>query len=130
MNIEIMRQVLEGSESGKLIFPEVVKTLLDAGVESYFIDFIRGEDTFYLSDGRSHIEQMTVALAPVAEDFSQPALVAAIRAAQTDTIRYPEFVKQATGAGVAGYRACLTGKRVVYIGRKGDLHVEEFPRLS
>lgn len=130
MNTEAMRHALEGSESGSLTFPEVVRVLLDAGVESYFIDFIRGEDTFYLSDGRSHIEKISVTLPHVAEDFSQTALSSAILAAQSDAIRYPEFVRQATAAGVAGYRACLTGKRVVYIGRKGDLHVEEFPRAS
>ena len=49
-------------------------------------------------------------------------------AAKRRTIRYPEFVKQATAAGVVGYWAFLTGKKVIYFGRKGEQHAEEFPR--
>jgi uncharacterized protein YbcV (DUF1398 family) len=54
--------------------------------------------------------------------------VAAIRGAQADTVRYPEFVKRSTAAGVIGYWAFLTGKRVIYFGRKGEQHIEEFPK--
>ena len=53
---------------------------------------------------------------------------AAIRGAQADTVRYPEFVKRCTRAGVIGYWAFLTGKRVIYFGRKGEQHIEEFPK--
>jgi hypothetical protein len=41
---------------------------------------------------------------------------------------YPEFLKRAAASGVAAYCAFLTGKRVVYWGRKGEIHIEEFPR--
>jgi hypothetical protein len=44
-----------------------------------------------MRDGKTHVEKMTL-LGPIAEDFSSSELVAAIRGAQTDTIRYPEFV--------------------------------------
>ena len=128
MNTEAMHQTLEGSLSGKLTFPQVVGILASAGVESYSIDLIRGEDVFYMPDGVVHVEKMTPPATPIPENFSQPGLVAAIRAAQADTIRYPEFLTQAMAAGVAGYRTYITGKRVLYLGRKGDLHIEEFPR--
>jgi hypothetical protein len=36
-------------------------------------------------------------------------------------------VKRSTAAGVIGYWALLTGKRVIYFGRKGEQHIEEFP---
>jgi uncharacterized protein YbcV (DUF1398 family) len=71
---------------------------------------------------------MILKLDAVAEEFSSSETVAAIRAAQADTIRYPEFVKRSTAAGVIGYWAFLTGKRVIYFGRKGQSHVEEFPK--
>jgi hypothetical protein len=29
---------------------------------------------------------------------------------------------------VIGYWAFLTGKRVIYFGRKGEQHIEEFPK--
>jgi uncharacterized protein YbcV (DUF1398 family) len=48
---------------------------------------------------------MTLPLSSVAEGFSPSELVAAIRGAQTDTIRYPEFMKRASAAGVIAYWA-------------------------
>ena len=71
---------------------------------------------------------MTLPLYAVAEEFSSYDIVAAIRGAQADTIRYPEFMKRATAAGVVAYWAFLTGKKVVYFGRRGEMHIEEFPR--
>ncbi len=56
---------------------------------------------------------MTLPLSPIAEGFSSSELVAAIRGAQTDTIRYPEFVKRSRAAGVIAYWAFLTGRKVI-----------------
>jgi uncharacterized protein YbcV (DUF1398 family) len=128
MNIEAMRKALEGSQAGKLTFPEVVGILRDAGVESYRVDLIRGDDTFYMLNGETHVEKMTVPSTKVADEFSQPEILAAIRAAQADSIRYPEFLNRAMAAGTAAYHAYLTGKKVIYFGRKGEFHIEEFPR--
>jgi uncharacterized protein YbcV (DUF1398 family) len=130
MNTKVIHDVLAESEAGKLIFPEVVRRLLEAGVESYFADLAKREETFYMPDGNTHVEKMTLPPAAIAEEFSASGVVSAIRGAQTDTIRYPEFVKRATAAGVIGYWAFLTGKKVIYFGRKGEFHVEEFPRAQ
>ncbi len=127
MNTKVIHEVLEESQEGKLIFPEVVRRLLEAGVESYLCDLAMGQETFYGRDGKTHVEKMSLSAGAIAEDFSQAKLIVAIRGAQADTIRYPEFVKRAAAAGVIGYWAFLAGKRVVYFGRKGDFHVEEFP---
>jgi uncharacterized protein YbcV (DUF1398 family) len=125
---KVMHEVLAESQAGKLTFGEVVRRLIEVGVESYFVDFAKAEDTFYMPDGKTHVEKMTLPMLAIAEDFSADGVVAAIRAAQADTIRYPEFVKRATGAGVIGYWVFLAGKNVTYIGRKGEIHVEQFPR--
>lgn len=130
MNTNAIHEVLAESEAGRLIFPEVVRRLLEAGVESYFCDLARGEETFYMVNGKTHVEKMTLPLEAVAEKFSPTGIVAAIRGAQTDTIRYPEFVKRSTAVGVIAYWAFLTGRKVVYFGRKGEQHVEEFPRAK
>lgn len=130
MNTEVMQESLEGSESGRLRFPEVVGILLGAGVESYRVDLVRGEDTFYMPNGESHVEKMRVPPMTIAEDFSQRELVGAIRAAQADRIRYPEFLRQVTAGGTAAYQVFLAGKKVIYFGRKGEMHVEEFPRAQ
>jgi uncharacterized protein YbcV (DUF1398 family) len=76
------------------------------------------------------VEKMTLPLSPIAEEFSPSGSIAAIRGPQADTIRYSEFAKRSTAAGVIAYWSLLTGKRVVYFGRKGEVHIEEFPRTK
>ena len=126
-NIEAIREVLAESHDGQLVFPQVVQRLLAAGVTSYFVDLLRSEDVVYLADDTTLTIKMHLPLDPVAEEFSKSAVVAAIRAAQKDEIRYPEFMRQSAVAGVVGYWAFLTGKKVIYFGGKGDLHIEHFP---
>jgi uncharacterized protein YbcV (DUF1398 family) len=130
VNTSVIHEVLAQTQAGELIFPEVVRRLLEVGVESYFCDLATGQETFYMSDGQAHVEKMILPLVPVAEQFSSTGIVAAIRGAQTDTIRYPEFMKRSAAAGVIAYWAFLTGKKVIYFGRKGEIHVEEFPRAK
>ncbi len=130
MNIEVMRSTLHESEAGRITFGEVVGALLGAGVESYFVDLVRGEDTFYMPNGESHVEVMAAHPTAIAEEFSGAGVVAAIRAAQADEVRYPEFLRRAKLAGTVAYWAFLAGKKVIYFGRKGEFHVEEFPRAA
>jgi uncharacterized protein YbcV (DUF1398 family) len=130
VNTNAIHQVLAESEAGKLVFPEVVRRLLEVGVESYFCDLARGAETFYMPDGTTHFERMTLPLVPIAAEFSLAGIVTAIRGAQNDTIRYPEFVKEATAAGVIAYWVFLTGRKVIYLGRKGEQHIEGFPRAA
>jgi uncharacterized protein YbcV (DUF1398 family) len=73
---------------------------------------------------------MILTMGKIAKEFNGGELVAAIRGAQADTLRYPEFVRRSTAAGVIGYWAFLTGKKVLYLGRKGEQHVEMFPGAS
>jgi uncharacterized protein YbcV (DUF1398 family) len=127
MNTKAVQAVMAETQAGQLTFPDVVRRLLDAGVESYFVDFATGSETLYGSDGQTHVASLALARGPIAEEFSAPGIVAAIRAAQADTLRYPEFVQRSTAAGVIAYWAFLTGKRVLYFGRKGEMHLEEFP---
>lgn len=127
MNTEVIHEVAIATEEGRMTFPQVVGKLLEIGVESYFVDFAAGRKTHYSADGQTHAEPMILELDPVAEEFSPSNLVAAIRGAQADTVRYPEFVRRSTAAGVIGYWAFLAGKQVVYFGRKGEQHIERFP---
>jgi hypothetical protein len=39
-------------------------------------------------------------------------------------------MKCAAAAGVIAYRAFLTGRQVICLGRKGESHAEEFPRAK
>jgi uncharacterized protein YbcV (DUF1398 family) len=127
VDTEVMRNALHRSEAGKFTFPQVVGALADVGVESYFADLVRAVDTFYLATGETHVEKMTLPAARFPEDFSQSGIVAAIRAAQSDEIRYPVFLERAMAAGTVAYWVFIAGRRVIYFGRKGEFHVEEFP---
>ena len=82
--------------------------------------------TYYLADGSTHAEPLTLATHPVPAVFLPDALVAAIRAAQRDDVRYPEFIVRAMDAGTAAYRVFINGRRAIYFGRNGDIHVENF----
>jgi uncharacterized protein YbcV (DUF1398 family) len=127
VNTNVIQAVMAETQAGKLVFPEVVRRLLEIGVESYFCDLAAGTETFYLRDGQIHAEKMTLPMAPIAEEFSRSGLLTAIRGAQADAIRYPDFAKRSAAAGVIAYWAFLTGRKVIYFGRKGESHTEEFP---
>jgi uncharacterized protein YbcV (DUF1398 family) len=128
MSKQVIHELALATQQGKMTFPQVVKGLLDVGVESYLVDFATKQKIHYLSDGTTHTVPMILDPGPISAEFSSADLVAAIRGAQADTVRYPEFVKRSTAAGVIGYWAFLTGKRVIYFCRKGEQHIEEFPK--
>jgi uncharacterized protein YbcV (DUF1398 family) len=113
----VIHEVLAETQAGKLIFPEVVRRLLEVGVESYFCDLATGAETFYMINGKTQVVKMILPLSPIAEEFSSSDLIAAIREAQADKIRYPEFIKRSAAAGVIAYWAFLTGSKW---GRQAD----------
>ena len=128
MNTQAMHEASIATQEGRMTFPQVVGKLLEIGVESYLVDFAAGRKTYYLGRRRNvYRSDDSQARSGGGGVFRRPDLVAAIRGAQADTVRYPEFVKRSTAAGVIGYWAFLTGKRVIYFGRKGESHVEYFP---
>jgi hypothetical protein len=69
MNTTVIHQVLAESQAGKLVFPEVVRRLMEVGVESYFCDLAQGEEIFYLADGETHREKMVLPPSPIAGEF-------------------------------------------------------------
>jgi uncharacterized protein YbcV (DUF1398 family) len=127
MSEQVIQQLATATQQGEMIFPQVVKGLLEVGVESYLVNFATRQMTHFLVDGSTHTVAMVLDPGSISAEFSSVDLVAAIRGAQADTVRYPEFVKRSAAAGVIGYWAFLTGKRVIYFGRKGEQHIEEFP---
>lgn len=128
--IEVLRECTEGSDAGRMNFPDVVGRLKDAGVEHYHADLLRAEKTYYLPDGRSHrLACSPLAAAPV-ETFSQAAVSAAIRAIQGGRSTYKDFCRDIAAAGCVGYLVSLPGARAVYYGRSGETFVEPFPRAA
>ena len=130
MSKQAIHEAAIATQLGKMTFPQVVHQLLAAGVESYRVDFATAEKTHYLVNGTTVKVPMILEPGPIAGEFSASGLLDAIRGAQADTVRYPEFVSRSTAAGVIGYWAFLSGKKVIYFGRKGEQHVEEFPKAK
>ena len=109
-------------------FPQIVGMLMQAGFESYLIDYRRAVAIYYLPDGDSvelptHKVEQAVAAA-----FDAPAIRAAIKEAQQALgYTYNGFCRKTAAAGCAGYIVSFSGRRVLYFGRTAETHVEHFP---
>ena len=124
------RQCLDAAEADIMTFPQIVGTLMEAGFESYTVDFRRSSATYYLPSGESFelgIPADEVAVDPL---FETGALQAAIREAQAlaPGYTYKGFRRKAKSAGCAGYIVSFLGRRAVYFGRTAETHVELFPQ--
>jgi uncharacterized protein YbcV (DUF1398 family) len=60
MNATVIHETLAKSQAGELIFPEVVRRLMDVGVESYLCDLANGVETFCQMNGETHTEKMVL----------------------------------------------------------------------
>ena len=54
--IAVLRECSERSVAGEITFPEVVKKLVDVGIEQYHADMYRREKTYYAANGDSHVQ--------------------------------------------------------------------------
>lgn len=128
MNIEVIKRTCDESIANNLPFPEVLKQLGEAEVESYFTDLCQREKTYYASSGHAIVTPMnTEPLGAVAEQFDAPAVKLAILDIQQRKTGYVEFLKRIVAAGTFAYTVHLRGKRAIYLGRTGDFHIEHFP---
>lgn len=127
---EIARTCLDGAENNSMTFPQIVGTLMQAGFESYAIDFRRATATYYLPDGNSVVLPTHRATASIADTLDVAAVQAAIREAQqlVPGYSYAGFCAKVMAAGCAGYITSFSGRRVVYFGRTAETHVEYFPK--
>lgn len=128
MNSVQIAKLASASMSGSMPFPQIVGGLLGEGVESYHVDYRTLQFTCYGASSSVVVVPLTFAGLPeVAENFDAQALRAAIMDSQTKGQAFRDFCSRAILAGVHCYHAFLRGKRVVYLGRNGDQHVEWFP---
>lgn len=128
MNTELVKKAADATLAGAMPFPEIVGTLLEAGVEYYHVDYVGQRKTFYSATGETMTATITYeGLPSVAADFDLAALRADILDSQRHGQKYRDFTRRAMAAGVQGYFAFLRGQRVTYFGRQGDQHTEWFP---
>lgn len=128
MNTEIVTEAARATLSGSIPFPEVVRRLIETGVEYYHVDYVALQSTYYSASGTVVTTPITYeGLPSVASNFDVTALRTAIVDSQSNGQHYRDFSRRAIEAGVQGYMAFLRGRRVTYWGRGGDHHVEWFP---
>ena len=128
--ITVIQECASLSVDGKISFGDVVGRLMKIGLERYHADYTRHECTYYMPDGESIVVPVHHPAIPIAQEFSAKGVESAVRQAQRGEIFYPEFLKQTFAAGCIGYFVQITGRQVIYFGRKGEQHIERFPSAS
>lgn len=124
---QIIQTCAQGALTGEISFPVVVGRLSEIGVERYHADYNRQEITYYLQDGDSLVVAAPHESHTIAAEFSPSAVEAAVRQSQRNEHTYCEFIAKTRDAGCVGYFVQITGRRVIYFGRNGDCHTEQFP---
>ncbi|MFB2649931.1 DUF1398 family protein [Shewanella mangrovisoli] len=126
-SFSVIKTTFEASNQGTIHFGQVVSQLLTAGVESYYVDYRNGRTTYYLSDGATADFTFEKPKHQIADLFDGNAVKAAILGAQQGRIMYPEFKVLSQAAGCVAYTVWISGRHVVYMGRRGETHIERFP---
>jgi uncharacterized protein YbcV (DUF1398 family) len=128
MQSEIVAEAARATLDGSIPFPEVVRRLMETGVEYYHVDYVALQKTYYSASGEIIKTPINYeGLPAVSADFNADALRMAILDSQQNGQHYRDFTTRAMRAGVQGYIAFLRGQRVTYWGRNGDQHIEWFP---
>ena len=128
MNATIISKLAKATQDGSIPFPEIVGRLMGEGVEYYQVDYRTLQLTFYGTVGGVVVAPLVFENLPeVGEAFDLIGLRAAIHDSQVNGQKFHDFSVRAMSAGVQSYYAFLSGKRVMYLGRLGDQHIEWFP---
>lgn len=120
------RWATEESDAERVGFPDVLKRMMEAGIERYHADLVGAVKTYYTPDGAFETVPCHE-VGPFSVEFDAAGVEAAVRSIQRQAIKYREFCKQIAAAGCVGYFVSMVGKRAIYYGRTGDLHTEWFP---
>jgi len=124
---DLIRESFKASNEGRIHFGEVIKQMMEAGVESYCVDYRGHAATYYLDNDETLSVVMDAVPVAIGKDFDATAVREAIRGAQSGAVMYPEFKRLSMQAGCIGYTTWIAGRQVTYYGRKGETHVEHFP---
>lgn len=125
--LSTIRNTFEASNQGRIHFGQVIGQLVEVGVESYHVDYRSGRTTYYLPDGSTADFNFERPPHAIADAFDGAAVHAAIVGAQQGRVMYPEFKILSQRAGCVAYTVWITGRYVVYLGRRGEAHIERFP---
>jgi uncharacterized protein YbcV (DUF1398 family) len=128
MNADAVSSLAKATLDGSMPFPKIVGELMENGVEYYHVDYASNSFTFYSAAGSVVIAALPFEGLPlISSEWDASALRSAILDSQQNGQKFRQFCDRAMGAGVQGYFAFLRGRRVLYLGRGGEQHVEWFP---
>ncbi len=125
---DVIEKCAHESHAGLLNFPDSLGRLMKVGVESYWVDYRNQSTTYYLADNEAHVLKMVMPSIDIPFSFNKDGIVSAIRSAQSDAVRYPEFLRLTMSNGCIGYIVWISGEHVSYFGRQGQVHLEHFPK--
>jgi uncharacterized protein YbcV (DUF1398 family) len=128
--ISVAEACREAAYGDTMTFPQIVGLLMQAGFEGYLIDFRRRAATYYTPEGETLELETHPVDAAMAPAFDAAPIKAAIKEAQQRVADYSYngFCRKIVAAGCAGYMVSFSGKRALYFGRTGEMHVEHFPQ--
>ena len=113
MKYEIVAEAARATLDGSIPFPEVVRRLMETGVEYYHVDYVALQKTYYSASGEIIKTPINYeGLPSVSADFNADAQQIAILDSQQNGQHYRDFTTRAMSAGVQGYIAFLRGQRV------------------
>lgn len=108
-------------------YPQLVKKLVEIGVENYTVEVSTGMILYRFANGVHLLDRGHGVSRKVAENFDRNQTIQAVKNNQQRKTTYPQFMDEIALAGVKMYEATLKGKkRVTYIGAE-DEYEEEIP---
>ena len=112
-------------------FPFLAECLRKAGVEHNLWSLPGAQSIYVMKDGVV-VQQGTPLVSGMADvpDFSEEALIAALRTDQADKSTFPEFLSASWKAGIIGYDVDFSARTVSYFGARGERYVESYPALE
>lgn len=128
VDFKVAEECARLSDLEKITFPEVVGRLIHAGIELYYADLLSHTKIFYAGDQAHTVHCLNRSKNVVSENFNAEGVVQTIRAVQKGEFGYQEFLRRIMHFGVIGYIAFIRGQKVIYFGRKGEQHIEAFPK--
>jgi uncharacterized protein YbcV (DUF1398 family) len=108
-------------------YPDLVKMLIEIGIQSYTVDVITDTILYRLPEGQ-HVIHTDSKSRSASAPFDEKLTIQAIRSNQQGMTTYQEFMDEIAKAGIRFYEATLTGqhKRVTYFGAGGQ-YIENIP---
>ena len=125
MEPEILRTAAEQALSNQNSFQDMCRKFLLAGIESAHFDLIANRLTCYTPEGRVFDEPFYFEGPRVADAFSEESIIENYNALLKHKLSLHEFFAFIMLAGTTGFTIYLLGKKVLFLGRRGENHLEQ-----